>query len=136
MSYMSSLILKVKNVIHSFNIYGLEYDQFWHVNVNGIYVLKLSAVFLIQGVAKGCLQLFTWKIIQWLTNNNIQINSVFCVLTTINLFLPHLVHKLGQVYINHMVQILYSTTKILSACSTVDLSIVTFSTLRCCFIYF
>ena len=39
------------------------------------------------GGGQGGLQLFIWKIIQYLVNNNTRINSVFCVLTAINLLL-------------------------------------------------
>ena len=42
----------------------------------------------IQVVANIGLQLFVWKILQSL-NNNTSIHSVFCVLTTLNLTLPH-----------------------------------------------
>lgn len=42
----------------------------------------------LQGGKRVGLQLYIWKIIQSLTNNNTWINSVLCVLATINLFLP------------------------------------------------
>ena len=45
--------------------------------------------FYIQGGARVGLQLCTWKIIQYSINNNTRINSVFPILTTINLLLPH-----------------------------------------------
>ena len=45
-----------------------------------------------QGGAKVGLQLFIWK--YTIINNNIQINSVFHVLTTVNLFLSHIYPKI------------------------------------------
>ena len=43
----------------------------------------------ILGGAKVGLQLFIWRVIQALINNNTRINFVFCILTTKNLLLPN-----------------------------------------------
>ena len=48
----------------------------------------------IQGGANVGLQLFIWKIIRWLINNNTGINSVFWVLATVSRLLPHPVYIL------------------------------------------
>ena len=47
------------------------------------------SAFQMQGGLKAGLQWFVWKIIQQSINNT-RINSVFCILTTVNLLFPHL----------------------------------------------
>ena len=61
----------------------------------------------IQGGAKIGLQLFIWKIIQLLTNNNTRINSVFHILTTLNLLFPHPVYFLFLVTLLLMFKMLW-----------------------------
>ena len=46
-----------------------------------------------QGGARVGLWLFMWKRIRNLINNRTRINSVFCILTTVNLLLPHPLYK-------------------------------------------
>lgn len=43
---------------------------------------------ILQGRAKVGVQLFMWEVTESLINNNIRMNFVFCILTTITLVLP------------------------------------------------
>ena len=66
-----------------------------HYTNNGWTFLHID---LTHSGANVGLQLFTWKIIQQLINNNTRINSVFPIFTTVNQLLPNPVYVYIYIY--------------------------------------